>query len=68
MLDTAEEEPLTIEAEPLILPGELDLPTDIEPLELPGEDGPTVPPRRVTRRALACARGCRVRFPVREYG
>ena len=43
VLDTAEEESLAIEAEPLVLPGELDLPTDIEPLELPGDDGSAVP-------------------------
>ena len=43
VLDTAEEEALAIEAEPLALPGELDLPTDIEPLDLPGDDGPAVP-------------------------
>ena len=43
VLDTAEEDPLAIEAEPLVLPGELDFPTDIEPLELPGDDSPTVP-------------------------
>ena len=43
VLDTAEEEQLAIEAEPLVLPGELDLPTDIEPLDLPGDDSPAVP-------------------------
>ena len=43
VLDTAEEESLAIEAEPLVLPGELDLPTDIEPLDLPGDDGSAVP-------------------------
>ena len=53
VLDTAEEESLAIEAEPLVLPGELDLTssgclsTDIEPLELagccPGDDGSAVP-------------------------
>ena len=43
VLDTAEEEPLAVGAEPLVLPGELDLPTDFEPLELPGDDGPAVP-------------------------
>ena len=43
VLDTAEEDPLAIEAEPLVLPGELDFPTDIEPLDLPGDDGPAVP-------------------------
>ena len=43
VLDTVEEDPLAVEAEPLVLPGELDLPTDIEPLDLPGEDSPTAP-------------------------
>ena len=38
VLDTAEEAaPLAVEAEQLVLPGELDLPTDTEPLD------PTVP-------------------------
>ena len=32
-----------IEAEPLVLPGELDLPTDIEPLDLLEDDRPAVP-------------------------
>ena len=43
VLDTVEEEPLAVEAEPLPLPGELDLPTDIEPLDLPTADRPAVP-------------------------
>jgi len=43
VLDTVEEEPFAIEAEPLVLPGELDLPTDIEPLELLEDDRPAVP-------------------------
>ena len=43
VLDTAEEEPLAVEAEPLPLPGELDLPTDIEPLDLPAADESAVP-------------------------
>ena len=43
VLDTVEEDPLAVEAEPLVLPGELDLPTDIEPLELLGDEGPTAP-------------------------
>ena len=43
VLDTVEEEPLAVEAEPLPLPGELDLPTDIEPLDLPTADAPAVP-------------------------
>ena len=43
VLDTAEEEALAVEAEPLTLPGELDLPTDIEPLDLPADDGSAVP-------------------------
>ena len=43
VLDTADEEPLAVEAEPLPLPGELDLPTDIDPLDLPADDGSAVP-------------------------
>ena len=43
VLDTAEEEPLAVEAEPLVLPGELDLPTDVEPFELPEDDQSAVP-------------------------
>ena len=43
VLDTAEDEPLAIEAEPLVLPGELDLPTDIESLDLPAADRPAIP-------------------------
>ncbi len=43
VLDTVEEEPLAVEAEPLPLPGELDLPTDIEPLDFPTDDAPAVP-------------------------
>ena len=43
VLDTAEEDPLAVEAEPLPLPGELDLPTDIEPLDLPAADESAVP-------------------------
>ena len=43
VLDTAGEEQLHIEAEPLVLPGELDLPTDVEPLELQDDDRPAVP-------------------------
>ena len=37
VLDAVEEDPLAVETEPLPLPGELDLPTDIEPLDLPDE-------------------------------
>ena len=37
VLDTVEEDPLAVETEPLPLPGALDLPTDIEPLDLPDE-------------------------------
>ena len=37
VLDTVEEDPLAVETEALPLPGELDLPTDIEPLDLPDE-------------------------------
>ena len=43
VLDTADEEPLAVEAEPLPLPGELDLPTDLDPLDLPTDDGSAVP-------------------------
>ena len=43
VLDTVEEEALAVEAEPLPLPGELDLPTDIEPLDLPAAGEPAVP-------------------------
>ena len=43
VLDAVEEEPLPAEAEQLPLPGELDLPTDIEALELPDDDRPAVP-------------------------
>ena len=43
VLDTADEEPLAVETEPLPLPGELDLPTDIEPLDLPEDDRSAVP-------------------------
>ena len=44
VLDTAEEAPpLAVEAEQLVLPGELDLPTDTEPLDLPADDSPTAP-------------------------
>ena len=43
VLDTVEEDQLALEAEPLALPGELDLPTDIEPLELQEDGGPAVP-------------------------
>ena len=42
VLDTAEE-PLAIGDELLPLPGELDLPTDIEPLELLEDDRPAAP-------------------------
>lgn len=37
VLDTVEEDPPAVETDPLPLPGELDLPTDIEPLDLPDE-------------------------------
>ena len=43
VLDKVEEEPLAIGDEPLPLPGELDLPTDIEPLELLEDDRSAVP-------------------------
>ena len=43
VLDTVDDDPLAIEAEPLVLPGELDLPTDIEPLDLLEDDSPSVP-------------------------
>ena len=42
VLDTVEEEALAIEDD-LPLPGELDLPTDIEPLDLLEDDRPAVP-------------------------
>ena len=43
VLDAAEEEMLPAETEPLPLPGELDLPTDIDALDLPADDGPAAP-------------------------
>ena len=44
VLDTAEEAaPLAVEAEPFVLPGELDLPTDTELLDLPADDEPAIP-------------------------
>ena len=42
VLDTVEEDPLAVETE-LPLPGELDLPTDIDALDLPEDDRPAVP-------------------------
>ena len=42
VLDSVEEQPLAIDDD-LPLPGELDLPTDIEPLDLLEDDRPAVP-------------------------
>ena len=68
VLDTVEEEPLAVEAEPLPLPGELDLPTDIEPLDLYTDRRPGRPPRRVTALRRAGRASEPAYCPVPGYG